>query len=278
MYRFAGNPTAEIALIPPLLTLIDAAGAAILEEYASGSAVELKADRSPLTQADRRAHQILEAGLRALSPAWPVLSEESPPAAIAARRSWTRFWLVDPLDGTREFLARNGEFTVNIALIDQHAPVLGVIAVPAAGIIYWGVPGHGAFKLQRGGSTEPISARPNAEMPLRVCGSRSHRGDSLRGFLQHVGPHELIPVGSALKFGWIAEGRADVYPRLGPTSEWDTAAGQAVAEAAGAAVITADGEPLRYNLRDTLLNPHFIVYADRSRDWSAALRATASDQ
>jgi 3'(2'), 5'-bisphosphate nucleotidase len=184
------------------------------------------------------------------------------------RGAWPELWLVDPLDGTREFIGRNGEFTVNVALIRAHRPVLGVVAAPALGLTYYATLGHGAYRARDGRSPQPIRVRPAAD-PLVVVGSRSHRGDSLDGLLAKLGPHELRPMGSALKFCLVAEGSADFYPRLGPTSEWDTAAAQAVLETAGGAVTTLDGQPLRYNERDTLLNPHFLAFGDRSRHWPA---------
>jgi len=186
------------------------------------------------------------------------------------RAPWREFWLVDPLDGTKEFISRNGEFTVNVALVRDHRPVLGVVAAPALGLTYYAAEGVGAFRRHDGRPAEPIRVRRAAD-PLVVVGSRSHRGDSLDGVLARLGPHELRPMGSALKFCLVAEGTADFYPRLGPTSEWDTAAAQAVLETAGGAVTTLDGAPLRYNARDTLLNPHFIAYGDDGRRWSALL-------
>jgi len=256
-------------LLPAVLETVAAAGRAILEVYASDHAVEYKSDESPLTRADRAAHEILAARLAALDPAIPVLSEESEAAhARAVRGGWRQFWLVDPLDGTREFIGRNGEFTVNVALVRDHRPVLGVVAAPALGITYYAAEGMGAFRRSDVGEAEPIRVRAAAD-PLVVVGSRSHRGDSLDAVLARLGPHELRPMGSALKFCIVAEGAADFYPRLGPTSEWDTAAAQAVLEQAGGAVTTLDGRPLRYNERDTLLNPHFIAYGDAARGWSA---------
>jgi 3'(2'), 5'-bisphosphate nucleotidase len=249
------------------------AGAEILAVYASGAALAAsKADASPLTEADLRSHRLISESLRALTPAIPVLSEESPPASREERARWPRHWLVDPLDGTREFLSRNGEFTVNIALIEAHAPVLGVVHVPVDGAIYAGVAGQGAWRQDEGGMPQPIRVASPAHVPVRVVGSRSHRGDSLTGFLERLGPHELKPVGSALKFCMIAAGDADVYPRLGPTSEWDTAAGHAVVAAAGGQVVQLDGEPLHYNARPGLVNPFFVAYGDAQRDWLALLR------
>ena len=256
-------------LLKGVLDAVAAASTAILEVYATAHGVEYKADESPITRADRAAHDILAARLSLLTPSIPVLSEEAEAAHdFAVRRAWPELWLVDPLDGTREFISRNGEFTVNVALIRGHEPVLGVVAAPALGLTYYAARGHGAFRAQTESGAEPIHVRPAAD-PLVVVGSRSHRGDSLDGLLARLGPHEMRPMGSALKFCLVAEGSADFYPRLGPTSEWDTAAAQAVLEVAGGAVTTLDGTPLRYNQRDTLLNPHFIAYGDRDRRWAA---------
>jgi 3'(2'), 5'-bisphosphate nucleotidase len=255
------------ALLPAVLDLVREAGNAILGIYASPQQVEYKADDSPLTAADRAAHEILAHGLSRLEPANPVLSEEAAELhEYAARRGLDQFWLVDPLDGTKEFINRNGEFTVNVALIREHRPVLGVVAAPALGLTYYAAEGHGAYRQADGSAPEPISVRP-AATPLVVVGSRSHRGDSLDALLARIGPCELRPMGSALKFCLVAEGSADFYPRLGPTSEWDTAAAQAVLEVAGGAVTTLDGTALRYNERETLLNPHFIAFGDRKRNW-----------
>jgi 3'(2'), 5'-bisphosphate nucleotidase len=263
--RDASGPA---ALLPRVLDAVAAAGTAILEVYATGHEVEYKADDSPLTRADRAAHEILAARLAAITPHRPVLSEEHEAGhARAVRGPWREYWLVDPLDGTREFIGRNGEFTVNVALIRDHRPVLGVVAAPALGLTYYAAEAAGAFRREDGGLPQPIHTRPAADPPV-VVGSRSHRGDSLDGVLARLGAHELRPMGSALKFCLVAEGSADFYPRLGPTSEWDTAAGQALVEVAGGAVTTLDGAPLRYNERDTLLNPHFMACGDRSRRWA----------
>jgi 3'(2'), 5'-bisphosphate nucleotidase len=255
-------------LLPAVLSLVEEAGAAVMAVYATTHGVEYKADESPITRADRAAHDILSRGLSRLTPSIPVLSEEAEAAhAPTVRRQWPELWLVDPLDGTREFIGRNGEFTVNVALIRGHRPVLGVVAAPALGLIYHAVSGHGAFRRRADAAPEPIAVR-RAASPLVIVGSRSHRGDSLDAMLARVGPHELKPMGSALKFCLVAEGSADFYPRLGPTSEWDTAAAQAVLETAGGAVIRLDGQPLDYNARDTLLNPEFLAYGDRTRRWT----------
>lgn len=261
-------PPDHATLLPAVLDAVAAASTAILEVYAGSHGVEYKADDSPITRADRAAHDILAERLAQLSPAIPLLSEESDAAhAHAVRGAWPQLWLVDPLDGTKEFIGRNGEFTVNVALVRDHRPVLGVVAAPVLGITYYAAEGLGAFRAEGRHAPVPIAVRKAAD-PLVVVGSRSHRGDSLDDVLARLGPHELRPMGSALKFCLVAEGAADFYPRLGPTSEWDTAAAQAVLEIAGGAVTTLDGNPLRYNQRDTLLNPSFIAYGDASRNWS----------
>ena len=253
------------SLLEPVIEIALRAGEAIMDVYDSDFAVELKEDRSPLTKADRAAHTIIVEGLGRLPLRLPVLSEESAERDIEQRRSWPRYWLVDPLDGTKEFIKRNGEFTVNIALIDGHEPVLGVVVAPALARIYAGVVGVGAFR-RVDGVTEPISVRRPAAEPLRVVGSRSHANPDLAALLDALGPHELKPMGSSLKICLVAEGAADLYPRLGPTSEWDTAAAQAVLISAGGSMMDPKGQPLAYNARETLLNPHFLALGDDLRD------------
>ncbi|MGA1079673.1 MAG: 3'(2'),5'-bisphosphate nucleotidase CysQ [Steroidobacteraceae bacterium] len=257
-------------LLEPVRLLCREAGRAIMEVYASPFAIEHKEDNSPLTEADLRSHHILEAGLKALLPEVPVLSEESASVAPALRRAWDWLWVVDPLDGTKEFIKRNDEFTVNVALVHQGRPLLGVVHAPALDLDYCAAAGLGAQR-HRGGACEVIHAATGLVTPLRVVGSRSHRGSSLDGFLERAGEHELVAVGSSLKFCMVAEGAADVYPRLGPTSEWDTAAGQCVLEQAGGRVLELNGEPMLYNQRDTLLNPNFIACSAAANDWTAWL-------
>lgn len=221
--------------------------------------VEIKGDDSPLTCADRASHDLIAASLASQFPEIPLLSEEGRDIPYEVRRAWPRFWLVDPLDGTKEFIKRNGEFTVNIALIEDGRPVFGVVGVPAQGLIYWGVAGTGAW-LQAGDEpARPIQVRqPDPARGLTVVMSRSHPSPELDAYLANIKVADALPVGSSLKLCAVADGRADLYPRLGPTMEWDTAAGQAVVEAAGGRAHTLDGTPLRYN-KQSLLNPHFIV-------------------
>jgi 3'(2'), 5'-bisphosphate nucleotidase len=250
-----------------VIALAKQAGVAIMEVYGGKFDVTAKDDSSPLTIADLLSHEVIAAGLRALTPNWPVLSEESAAIPFSERSNWSTYWLVDPLDGTKEFVSRNGEFTVNIALIHDHAPAFGVVYVPATATVYFGGKSLGAFKERGDTSAQKIQPAIPAHTPPRVVGSRSHRGELLDEYLIRLGAHTLISMGSSIKFCLIAEGKADLYPRLGPTSEWDTAAAQAVVEGAGGVVCTPDGLPLRYNTKAEILNPHFFVYADRTRDW-----------
>jgi 3'(2'), 5'-bisphosphate nucleotidase len=249
-----------------------AAGAAILEVYGQDFEVEHKDDRSPLTAADRAAHALIVERLAALEPPMPVLSEESAAHEHSGRASWPRYWLVDPLDGTKEFLKRNGEFTVNIALVEGHRATLGVVYAPALDLLYYGALDRGAWRERGGGPAERIAVRAPAPRRLRVVGSRSHPSGELAGYLEGLGEHEITPMGSSLKICLVAAGDADVYPRFGPTSEWDTAAAQAILESAGGRMIDRDGQPLRYNTKDDLLNPHFLAFGDLKRDWLAPIR------
>lgn len=264
------------SLLDPVLAIAREAGRQILDIYRSADfGVETKEDRSPLTAADRASHGVIARELARLTPQLPVWSEESATVDRAERAGWQAFWLVDPLDGTKEFIKRNGEFTVNIALVAGHEPVLGVVHAPASNTDYYGCRGVGAFAREGAESPRPITVSRTAQQPLRVVGSRSHRGDSLDAFLARIGPCEMVPMGSSLKFCLVAAGTADIYPRLGPTSEWDTAAAQAVVECAGGQVVDLEGRPLRYNTGPGVLNPFFVVYGDRTRDWAGLLRAAS---
>ncbi len=248
-----------------VIALARKAAGEILAIYESEFAIEHKDDRSPLTAADLASHRCIVEGLRALTPKIPVLSEESKGIDIAARREWTTFWLVDPLDGTREFIKRNGEFTVNIALVEDGVATFGVIQQPVIGALWHGTLGEGAFRriLGQGGrdADAAVHVRKPAQAPLRIAASRSHRDERTQALLDALGG-EAVACGSSLKFCKIAEGGIDLYPRFGPTSEWDTAAGQAIVEAAGGAVLDPRGRPLRYNQRDTLLNGDFLAFGD----------------
>lgn len=259
-------------LLAPLLDIARSASIEIMRIYSTDFAVAVKADASPVTAADLAAHKVIVNDLRRITPDLPVLSEESADIPFAERRRWDSYWLVDPLDGTKEFISKNGDFTVNIALVQGGTPVVGVVHIPASGLSYYGCVGVGAFRRDKDGQAAPIRVRKLiAGAPVKVVASRSHRGPLLDGYLAKLGPHETVSRGSSLKFCLVAEGAADVYPRLGPTSEWDTAAGHAILLAAGGQVIGMDGEPLAYNTKESLLNPHFIAFADSSKNWRSYL-------
>jgi 3''(2''),5''-bisphosphate nucleotidase, bacterial len=254
-------------LVEPVIELAHEAGQRILKIYDTDFDVTHKDDNSPLTKADLASHSTIVAGLNLLTPDIPILSEESADIPFTERSRWVLYWLIDPLDGTREFVKRNGEFTVNIALIHNGCPILGVVHVPVSGVSYYGCGGQGAFKRLPNALAQPIHVRKLTGGTVKVVGSRSHQGDSLNTFLTNLGDYELISMGSALKFCLIAEGRADIYPRLGLTSEWDTAAAQCVVEQAGGHVTATTMQPLRYNTKESLINPHFFVFGDDNRDW-----------
>ncbi len=257
---------AACAYLEPVRAIAADAGKRILEVYRRDFDVTHKHDDSPLTEADRLAHELIVARLHALTPDLPVLSEESASADYAARASWERFWLVDPLDGTREFVSRNDEFTVNIALIEHDRPVLGVVLSPVLGDTYFACQGQRAFLQRPQCQPEPIHARRfNGGRPT-VLTSRSHPGKGTEAFLKSLGDCEVVRMGSSLKLCLIAAGAADVYVRLGPTMEWDTAAAQCIVETAGGRITDRQHRPLRYNKTD-LHNPHFIVSGAGDYDW-----------
>ncbi|NQV68537.1 MAG: 3'(2'),5'-bisphosphate nucleotidase CysQ [Pseudohongiella sp.] len=261
-----------------LRDIVVSAGREILSVYNSDQAIAVtdKADNSPLTDADRRAHRLIEDRLKNLTPDIPVLSEESEMIDFQIRRSWQRYWLVDPLDGTKEFIKRNGEFTVNIALIEQGRASMGVVHVPVSGISYLGKLGSGAWK-QDGESIVAIhsSRLKPLDNLVRVVVSRSHRGELLDGIIQiietELGETEVVSMGSSLKICLLAEGKADIYPRLAPTCEWDTAAAHAVLSAAGGEIVDIEFRPLRYNQKSELLNPYFFALADSAYPWQQLL-------
>ncbi|MBP5980579.1 MAG: 3'(2'),5'-bisphosphate nucleotidase CysQ [Halomonas sp.] len=249
------------SLLTQVLDIAREAGSSILKVYAQDFKVEIKSDHSPVTAADNAANQVILDGLNALQEKIPILSEEGG-EDFAGPDAKGRYWLIDPLDGTKEFVKRNDEFTVNIALIEHGKPVLGVVLAPVFNVAYIAATSVGAFKIDEHGQQYPIrvSGKPSEGKSWRVMGSRSHAHPHLERWLQQLGPHETRPMGSSLKFGIIAEGSADVYPRLGPTSLWDTAAAQAVIEQAGGRVVTLDGTPLNYATPAHILNPDFVVW------------------
>ena len=259
------------------------AGEAILEVYdRADHEVQTKDDNSPLTAADRAAHHIIVDGLHALAPDIPVLSEESEAPDYDVRRKWSRYFLVDPLDGTKEFINRNGEFTVNIALIEEGAPVLGVVFVPVKNVLYagWCTEDKRTAWVERGGERQPIRTRavkPRLRdgQTLTVVASRRHGGEALAGLMtvleQHFSKLDTANMGSSIKLCLVAEGAADFYPRLAPTSEWDTAAAHAVVVAAGGKVVDTRFAALRYNAKEDILNPFFYVIGDPSFPWEDIL-------
>jgi 3'(2'), 5'-bisphosphate nucleotidase len=248
----------EAGLIEEIRVAALRASAAILEVYAEDFTVERKADASPVTRADRLAEAIILEALRGVTPEIAVVAEELAEASGLPAAAPERFWLVDPLDGTKEFIARNGEFTVNIALIERGRPALGVVHAPALAVTYWAAGGR-AFRRRGSGPAEPIAARPVPAEGAVVVHSRSHADETaLAGYIATLPKAERRISGSSLKFCLLASGEADIYPRFGPTMEWDTAAGQAVLEAAGGHVATRDGAPLGYG-KPGFRNPDFIA-------------------
>lgn len=254
----AGPAPLDDAALQVICGIADAAGRAIMSVYAGNVTAWQKADASPLTEADLQADAIIRAGLERYFPGVFILSEESPSGAHDGHGT---FFLVDPLDGTKEFLKRNGEFTVNIALVQDGVAVAGVVLAPALDELFYGAHGGPARRRTASGTADIHVAAPRPGTPVRVVASRSHGDDTLARWLTQVGEHTIVPVGSSLKFCRIAEGAADVYPRFGPTSQWDTAAAQAVLEVAGGVVASVDGTPVRYGLDRPILNPHFIAAA-----------------
>lgn len=259
-------------MLVPLAEIIRKAGAAILEVYERADhAVERKQDDSPLTAADLAAHHLICNALQALTPGIPVLSEESAAEPWPTRRKWSRYWLVDPLDGTKEFIRRNGEFTVNIALIEQGVPVLGLVYVPVLDVLYAGAQGAGAWKEVRGERTSISTVKIIAgQKSLRIVASRNHRGELLDDWLANVRrvfpDLELVSMGSSLKICLVAEGKADIYPRFALTAEWDTAAAHAILLAAGGKLMDNNFVEYRYNQKEDLLNPFFYAVGDKAFD------------
>lgn len=267
------------SLLDQVIGIAAAAGNSILEIYhdESGFNTETKSDNSPVTDADHAAHRVIFPALVAVDAQTPVLSEEANLPDYDIRSGWHRYWIIDPLDGTKEFIKRNGEFTVNIGLIENGLPVLGVVHVPVTGVTYAGARRLGAIKIVNGVETAIGVARApiKGSDPIRVVASRSHGSEAVEHCVKRLenyfGSSERKSMGSSLKLCLVAEGEADIYPRLAPTSEWDTAAAQAVVEAAGGVVLDADLKELRYNTKADILNPYFYVIGDTRFDWSRLL-------
>ena len=240
------------------------AGRAIMDIYKTDFNFEKKSDQSPLTAADLCSHEIISDSLSKLSPKIPILSEESLDIPMSERSSWDEYWLIDPLDGTKEFINRNGEFTTNIALIKKNRPVFGIIHAPCLNQTYWGGELIGSYYLEGdlNSDIQKINASPKSNQEIKIVCSRSHPSDDLKYILRMIGDHKKLSIGSSLKFCIIAKGEADCYLRLGPTSEWDTAAGEAIIRSSGGTVKAIDGSNLKYNKSDSILNPSFIAAAN----------------
>ncbi|MBX2878806.1 MAG: 3'(2'),5'-bisphosphate nucleotidase CysQ [Granulosicoccus sp.] len=262
------DPVNAERLSKQALAIARLAGRRIVEVYGADECqVSYKSDHTPVTTADLAAHRIIVEQLRELEPRLPVLSEESNHVSYEERMRWSTYWLVDPLDGTQEFLRRNGEFSVNIALIDDNKPIVGVIVAPVLNVAYFATQGAGAFKQVGDAEPEHIHVRA-APQPVTVARSRSPKtGPRLQQFLDDLGEHDEIPMGSALKSCLVAEGVADIYARLGPTGEWDTAAAQCIVEEAGGYIRDVNSKDLTYNCRESLINPNFLVFGDDQVDW-----------
>jgi len=264
------------SLTKDVLALARRAGRRIVEIADGDYDVCMKGDDTPVTCADMAAHDIIVDGLARLEPALPVLSEESEHIPFGERHRWASHWLVDPLDGTREFLRGNGEFAVNIALVSSHRPQIGVVVAPVLDVAYYAARGLGAWKQSGSARPEPIHVR-NAP-PDRPTVARSRcptTGPRLQRFLDRLGAHDEIAMGASLKSCLVAEGAADVYARLGPTGEWDTAAAQVIVEEAGGHITDIASHELRYNQRESLINPHFVVFGDDRIDWAGHVGASS---
>jgi len=262
-------------LLPAVLTIARQAGEKILEiaNRPQTLSVSAKEDNSPVTEADLAAQEIIHAGLLNLTPSFPQLSEESATVPFEKRSSWEQYWLIDPLDGTKEFIAGTNEYTINIALIQHGKPILGVIYSPVTEQSYAAIKNNGCYFQEKNGDFEPVESRPWGSAIPAIAISRRHQSNnpSLLALLDELGEYTKELAGSSLKFCLLATGRADIYPRLGPTSEWDTAAGQIILEEAGGAVLDLNGKRLQYNTKESLLNPPFIAVGDAKHDWGVVL-------
>ncbi|WP_263081293.1 3'(2'),5'-bisphosphate nucleotidase CysQ [Endozoicomonas sp. Mp262] len=260
-------------LIAQLKEIAYQAGQAILQVYGQDDVgIQTKDDKTPVTQADLKANAVIERGLNSLEFDFPILSEESAHTPYQERKNWQHYWLVDPLDGTKEFINRNGQFTVNIALMDRHYPVFGIVHTPVTQVSYWGGASCGAYRQRGDEAAEQISTRSLAATgDIIALGSRSYGNSQSDQFIEKLKQRypsiQFERVGSSLKGCRIAEGNADIYPRLGPTSEWDTAAVQAVVEGAGGLMLNPDGERFKYNFKESLKNSHFMILGDKAVEW-----------
>ncbi|HSS63824.1 MAG TPA: 3'(2'),5'-bisphosphate nucleotidase CysQ [Gammaproteobacteria bacterium] len=262
-------------LIRSVIGISKRAADVIMAIYSTPFGVRHKSDHSPVTEADMASDALINQALTRLTPGRPVLSEESECPPFELRSKWQRYWLVDPLDGTQDFVSRRGDFTINVALVKGHVPVLGVIYVPEKESCYYARAGGGAYRMDREGGPSRLRVKDKAENPIRVVTSRSRRNPMTGAFIESLGEVRIERMGSALKSCRVAEGGADVYPGFSRTSEWDTAAAQCIVEEAGGKMIDFDGRPLRYNTRAGLRNPGFLAVGDTRRDWSRALKKGA---
>lgn len=266
-------------LLASIIGIAGQAGLKILELYDSTDLdISSKHDNTPLTKADLAANQLIIDALQQLHPAYPILTEESCGISFDERHEWDTYWLVDPLDGTREFIKHSGEFSVNIALIERGSPVLGVVHAPVLDVTYWACRGFGAWKQCGDKPAVNIKVRTASDQCVTVARSSAPlTAGPLQRFLNRLGQHTIVSMGSSLKSCLVAEGSADLYAKLGPTCEWDTGAAQCIVEEAGGHVTDTDMNDLRYNTKDSLLNPHFFVFGDGDRNWSEYLESDVQE-
>ena len=255
----------KLGLIEQIIEISKEAGKAILDIYNTNFDYQIKEDLSPLTDADTLSHNIICERLKLLTPGIPILSEESCNIPFSIRSQWCQYWLIDPLDGTKEFIKKNDEFTVNIALIENNNPIIGLIHNPVLNTTYWGSE-LGAFLSKNNNNPQKIAVQKSQLIKSRIICSRSHKSEELEVYLRSIGKHQIIHAGSSLKFCSIASGESDIYPRFNPTSEWDTAAGQCIVESAGGTVKTLDGKRMRYNKKQSLINLGFICYSGTNNE------------
>lgn len=260
------------SLLDPVIAIAEDAGQRIMSIFEQEYTVEYKDDNTPVTRADFMAHDAIVAGLGIITPDLPMISEEDPIPPYSVRENWEYFWIIDPLDGTREFINRREGFSVNIALIHHDRPVIGVIHAPVSGVSFYASSGNGAYKRDNQHSLGiRMHCRKKHRSPPMIAVSRTRQGGRLAEYLKKIGAYEIFPIGSSLKSCLVAEGIADLYPCLGPTSEWDTAAAQCIVEEAGAYMTDFSNEPLRYNRRESMINPAFLVYGDAGTQWTRYL-------
>jgi 3'(2'), 5'-bisphosphate nucleotidase len=255
-------------LIHDINNVARTSGSIIRKYFHTSYDVDIKDDNSPVTTADLATNEHIEQQLSILTPDIPRISEETDSTSYEIRKHWDTFWLIDPLDGTREFIKNRPDFTVNIALIHHNQPILGSIYLPIRDQLYYATIGDSAHRCDQANTPVIINVAPKTDLKPRICGSRAHSGKLMQKFLSNVGEHELLARGSSIKSCLVADGSADIYPRFGPTWEWDTAAAQCIIEQAGGHLTGLDMQALSYN-KKSLLNPSFLAFANKESDWSA---------